>query len=251
MGFSYRLVGQDVSCLPGVAVVREAWAVCSRGSSSSGCWADGIGSLASSRVQSQGWHASCLVWLCQPQLAGRISSIKAGVLWRALQSLLCPPVCAMTLRTACCCLGPHFIPKLLSCWDFIHISSIWMFLGDGAWSMWSKWMEKGSGWEARGGVSVSGLPLPSWDNEMRPCGAESPVLVRWGELRGESCSILSLLKTCGEERSKQKDHSRQNSKTRPLFQKGRKTKPYSISSPKSFIFLWKPMQREACCQSLI
>lgn len=53
----------------------------------SGLWQQGCGQLHAAVA---GWHASCLLWLCQRRLAGRISSIKAGVLWKALQTLLHP-----------------------------------------------------------------------------------------------------------------------------------------------------------------
>lgn len=56
---------------------------------------------------------------------------------------------------------------------------------------------------AWGLAAVSDLPVPSWDNGMRARGAESPALVRRG-----CCSVLSLQKTHGEERSRQKDHSK-------------------------------------------
>lgn len=56
---------------------------------------------------------------------------------------------------------------------------------------------------AWGLAAVSDLPAPSWDNETRARGAESPALVRRG-----CCSVRSLQKTRGEERSGQKDHSK-------------------------------------------
>lgn len=143
MGFSCRLVGRDVSCLPGVAVVGEGCAVGGRGSASNECQAYGIGALASCELQSQGWHASCRVRLCQPRLAGRISSIKAGVLWKALRTLLHPPaLCGDTQDRV-----PLPFPPLISSpnssaagvsFTCRGVSGIWTFVGDGGWSVWRK-----------------------------------------------------------------------------------------------------------------
>lgn len=159
MGFSYRLVGEDVSCLPRVGVVGEGCGFCGRGSTAGGCQAYGIRALASCKPQSQGWHASCLVWFCQPRLAGRISSIKAEVLWKALQTLLHPPAPCSDAPDCILLPLPHFSPRLLCCCGFICMQR---------------------------------------------------------ELWSGCCSGLVQQKTCGEERNRQKHHSKWLvSKTKP------------------------------------
>lgn len=85
--------------------------VCSRGSTVGECWACGIRALASCALQSQG-----------DTLAVFCGCVNAGLLAELVQSKLecsekpfrlcsIPQLCAMTLRTACCCLFPHFIPN--------------------------------------------------------------------------------------------------------------------------------------------
>lgn len=235
MGFSSRLVGWDVSCLPGVGVVGEGCAVCGGGSTGSECRAYGIRALASCKLHAQGWHASCLVWLCQPRLAGRISSIKAGVLWKALQTLLRPPALCSDAQDCMLLPPPPFHLQTLLLLGFhsraggsVAFERLWemgeVVCGANGWSRAqagtqeemlcclfkpSPGQSDAPGLPMPGGLAaVSDLPLPSRDNETRPRGAESPASVRRGELRSGPCSVLSLQKTRGEERSKQKDHSK-------------------------------------------
>lgn len=100
----------------------------------SGLWQQGCGQLHAAVA---GWHASCLLWLCQCWLAGRISSIKAGVLWKALQTSLHP--WALCSDTQDCMLLPFppFLPKLLCCWGFIHAQE-----GQLHWNVCVKWEMK-------------------------------------------------------------------------------------------------------------
>lgn len=83
-------------------------------------------------------------------LAVLCGCVNSGLLAELVQSKLgCSGksfrlLCAVTLRTACCCLSPHFIPRFLCCWGFIHIQGgQWHLNVCGRW--WVKCVERMDG----------------------------------------------------------------------------------------------------------
>lgn len=75
-------------------------------------------------------------------LAVLCGCVNSGLLAELIQSKLeCSgksfrPLCAATLRTACCYLSPHFILKFICCWGFIHIQGRqWHLNVCGRWRM--------------------------------------------------------------------------------------------------------------------
>lgn len=111
VGFSCRLVGQDVSCLPGVDVVGEGCGVCSGGSTGGECRAYGIRALASCKPQSQG---DTLAVLCGCVNPGLLAELVQSKLERSEKPFRRCAVCqlrAVTLSAACCCFSPVSSPN--------------------------------------------------------------------------------------------------------------------------------------------
>lgn len=253
--FCYRLVGQNVSCLPGVGVMREGCGVCSRGSTDEECLAYGIKALASCKLQSQGWHASCLVYLCQPHLLAELVQSKLECSEKPFRCCSILQLCAVVFRTVCCWFSPISPPNSSAAeFSFMYrkFSTIWM------WEM-EDVVYRANGWcRAQVGVQeetllllvssavgcsraaytwvfavLSDVLLPCQVHTMRQCFAVSLASVWWEELQGGCCSVLSLQKTCGEERSRLKTTQSTAAKPNHYFREENKVSLTSFPVPKA------------------